>query len=98
MAADALLGFGGELAELSPALMGTLNETLPLHWSHNNPIDMIGDAGPDRYQKTLEAVAARKPPVMNNQKSKLKTTKHNMKLKKLTLLLAKRKIIIILAR
>ena len=24
-------------------------EILPPHWSHQNPIDIIGDAGPDRY-------------------------------------------------
>ena len=57
LAADALLGQGGELAQLSPALIQTLNGILPPHWSHNNPIDMIGDAGPDCYAKTLEAVA-----------------------------------------
>ncbi|MDQ2997882.1 MAG: GNAT family N-acetyltransferase, partial [Chloroflexota bacterium] len=24
-------------------------QELPPHWSHNNPIDILGDAGPDRY-------------------------------------------------
>ena len=57
LAADALLEQGGELAALSPAMLETLNGILPAHWSHNNPIDMIGDAGPDRYASTVEAVA-----------------------------------------
>jgi acetyltransferase len=57
LAADSLLGNGGQLAQLTPALVETLNGILPPHWSRNNPIDMIGDAGPERYAKTLEAVA-----------------------------------------
>ena len=29
----------------------------PPHWSHDNPIDILGDAGPDRYAKALEIAA-----------------------------------------
>jgi len=57
IATDALLGVGGELAELSPATIEALNKFLPPHWSHNNPIDIIGDAGPERFEKTVEVVA-----------------------------------------
>ena len=57
LATDKLLGGGGELAEISPATMEELNKVLPPHWSHNNPIDIIGDAGPERYQKAIEIVA-----------------------------------------
>ena len=32
----------------------------PPHWSHNNPIDILGDAGPERYAKALE-IAAKDP-------------------------------------
>ena len=57
LATDALLTEGGELAELSAATMDALNKVLPPHWSHNNPIDIIGDAGPERFEKSVEIVA-----------------------------------------
>ena len=57
LATDALLTLGGELAELSEATIEALNKVLPPHWSHNNPIDIIGDAGPERFEKTVEIVA-----------------------------------------
>lgn len=57
LAVDALLGHGGRLAEISPATREKLNAVLPAHWSHSNPIDVIGDAGPGRYAHTLEVVA-----------------------------------------
>src|SRR5512140_3099704 len=37
LATDALIGGGGELAEMSPATMDALNEFLPGPWSHANP-------------------------------------------------------------
>jgi acetyltransferase len=58
LAADALIANGGQLAELSPKTMEQLNQLLPPHWSHNNPIDMLGDALPERYAKVLEIAAA----------------------------------------
>jgi acetyltransferase len=58
LATDALIGGGGELTELTPETMERLNEVLPAVWSHNNPIDIIGDAPPDRYAKALEVAAA----------------------------------------
>jgi acetyltransferase len=57
LAADALNHGGGELAELSPKTMNELNELLPPTWSHNNPIDIIGDADAERYAKSLKIVA-----------------------------------------
>ena len=57
LATDALLGLGGELAELAPETMEALNKVLPPHWSHNNPVDIIGDADADRYEKAVEIVA-----------------------------------------
>ena len=33
-----------------------LNETLPPFWSHNNPVDVLGDAPPERFAKALEIV------------------------------------------
>ncbi len=58
IATDALIGGGGELTDISPETMEALNAVLPAVWSHNNPIDIIGDAPPDRYAKALEVAAA----------------------------------------
>jgi acetyltransferase len=60
LATDTLLTKGGELAEISAETMEKLNQFLPASWSHNNPIDIIGDADPQRYAKSLE-VAAQDP-------------------------------------
>jgi acetyltransferase len=57
LATDALIGNGGELAEISPETMEALNEFLPAPWSHGNPVDVLGDADPERYAKTLETAA-----------------------------------------
>ena len=60
LATDALLQGGGELAELSPESMKAFNAFLPSAWSHSNPVDILGDAEPDRYAKSLE-IAAKDP-------------------------------------
>jgi acetyltransferase len=57
LAADSIIAAGGELAELSTATMDQLNQMLPPHWSHNNPVDILGDALPDKYAKVVETVA-----------------------------------------
>jgi len=54
LATDALLGGVGELAELSPESEKALNAFLPAHWSHANPIDILGDADPERYARALD--------------------------------------------
>ncbi len=58
IATDALIGGGGELSEISDETMERLNKVLPVVWSHNNPIDIIGDAPPERYAQALEVAAA----------------------------------------
>ena len=58
LATDNLIGGGGELAELSPETKAKLDEFLPIHWSHGNPIDILGDAEPERYAKSLEVAVA----------------------------------------
>jgi acetyltransferase len=57
LATDALVQNGGELAKISPETMAKLNEFLPAAWSHNNPVDVLGDATAERYAKALEVVA-----------------------------------------
>src|SRR5690606_5180344 len=49
LAVDQLVDSGGELAELSKATIARLDEALPANWSHGNPVDIIGDAPPERY-------------------------------------------------
>ncbi|PQO40725.1 acetate--CoA ligase alpha subunit [Blastopirellula marina] len=58
MATDALLARNGELAEISDETREKLNQFLPAAWSHSNPIDILGDADPERLAKTLEIVQA----------------------------------------
>ncbi|WP_460204986.1 bifunctional acetate--CoA ligase family protein/GNAT family N-acetyltransferase [Scytonema sp. NUACC21] len=57
LATDALIGGGGELAELSTETHIALEKILPAHGSHSNPIDILGDADPERYIKALEIAA-----------------------------------------
>jgi acetyltransferase len=57
LAADSLLAGGGELAELSDETILALDQLLPSHWSHNNPIDVLDDAPPERYLRALEIAA-----------------------------------------
>ncbi len=60
LATDALIANGGELTSISPEIMESLNQFLPAAWSHNNPIDVLGDASPERYAKAVE-IAAKDP-------------------------------------
>ncbi len=57
LATDALITEGGELTDVSPEAMKAYNELLPSAWSHNNPIDILGDAQPELYAKALEIAA-----------------------------------------
>jgi acetyltransferase len=57
LATDSLITSGGELAPLSDETMEQLNHILPKHWSHGNPVDILGDAPPELYAQTLEIVA-----------------------------------------
>jgi acetyltransferase len=57
LAVDALITSGGTLTDVSPEAMKKLNEFLPPQWSHNNPIDILGDASPERYAQALEVAA-----------------------------------------
>jgi acetyltransferase len=55
MAADRAAELGLKLATLTPGTIDKLQKALPAHWSHGNPIDVIGDAGPDRYRAAVSA-------------------------------------------
>jgi acetyltransferase len=58
MATDALLARGGSLAELGRGTLAALNDALPAAWSHANPVDVLGDATPDRYGAAVGATLA----------------------------------------
>jgi acetyltransferase len=57
LATDMLITSGAQLAELTPETMASLNQILPPTWSHNNPVDIIGDAGPELYAKAVDITA-----------------------------------------
>ncbi|HEY2827330.1 MAG TPA: acetate--CoA ligase family protein, partial [Pirellulales bacterium] len=57
LATDALIEAGGQLANLSPATIDSLNCVLPSHWSHGNPVDVLGDASPQRFAQCAQIVA-----------------------------------------
>jgi acetyltransferase len=58
LATDALLSSGGTLAPLAPETIAALDHVLPPHWSRGNPIDILGDADPERYRQALALAAA----------------------------------------
>jgi acetyltransferase len=58
LAVDHLLDQNCLLAELSPDTIARLDEVLPPTWSRANPVDIIGDAPPERYVEAVKAVAA----------------------------------------
>jgi acetyltransferase len=62
MATDALMLDGGQLAPLSEATRAALDAVLPPFWSHANPVDILGDAPPERYRQAVE-ICARDPNV-----------------------------------
>lgn len=62
LVADALAQEGGQLAPLGAATFEQLDQVLPREWSHQNPIDILGDATGSRYQQVL-TIAAEDPNV-----------------------------------
>jgi acetyltransferase len=53
LAVDRLMDLGGHLAQLAPATLEALDAVLPSTWSRANPVDIIGDATPERYARSL---------------------------------------------
>ena len=56
MAMDAMAQYGLESAQLSDATIDALDQILPAHWSHGNPVDILGDASAERYARVLEII------------------------------------------
>jgi acetyltransferase len=58
LAIDRLVELGGIPAEIGKAAYQRLDTLLPPIWSHGNPVDIVGDADPQRYAASLEALLA----------------------------------------
>jgi len=56
MATDSLLTLGGKMTKLTEETMNKLNEALPPFWSHGNPVDVLGDAPPERFATATKIV------------------------------------------
>jgi acetyltransferase len=56
MATDRVAETVIQMAELSTGTLDKLNAFLPEHWSHANPVDILGDADAERYRQAVEAV------------------------------------------
>jgi len=60
LSTDVLVIDGGQIAPLSKSALDSFNELLPPFWSHNNPIDILGDADAKRYAQAVD-IAAKDP-------------------------------------
>jgi len=58
LAVDSLLEHRGELAELSSESIGALDAVLPDRWSKGNPVDILGDAEAERFEKAVKAIVS----------------------------------------
>lgn len=56
LATDATVINGAELSTVEGKTLEELNQILPAAWSHSNPIDILGDAKPERYGKTMDVL------------------------------------------
>ncbi len=55
MAANTHVGMGGELARISDSTLKKLDSFLPPYWNRKNPVDLLRDADPGRFGKTMAA-------------------------------------------
>lgn len=60
IATDSLVKNGGVMAEINQKTINELNKFLPSAWSHEDPIDILGDADPVRYEKAVSICLADK--------------------------------------
>jgi len=56
LATDRAIELGVKIPSLGPETMTALDQELPAFRSHDNPVDILGDASPERYGKVLAAV------------------------------------------
>jgi acetyltransferase len=58
LAADSIVDYGGELAQLSDESKRVLESNLPPYWSHGNPVDILGDADVQQYEMAVRTCIA----------------------------------------
>lgn len=58
LATDALVLGGGTLPTLTQDTLQKLDAVLPTHWSHHNPVDVLGDADAARFTQALQIISA----------------------------------------
>lgn len=56
LATDALIEGGGRLAALGADTLKRLDGVLPKTWSRDNPIDIVGDATPERFLAAIDVL------------------------------------------
>lgn len=54
LATDAAVLNGADIAPLDPGTIAALDAILPAAWSHGNPVDILGDALPERYGQAID--------------------------------------------
>ncbi len=54
LATDRAVDLSVAIAKPDDETIKKLNGFLPAHWSHGNPVDILGDATPDRYRQAVE--------------------------------------------
>lgn len=57
LATDAAVLCGAKMTQLSKEVTQQLSQFLPQSWSHSNPIDLVGDAPPERFLEALKIIA-----------------------------------------
>lgn len=62
--ADLLSEANIPLKKLSGETMKKLSALLPENWSRSNPVDILGDATPDRYEKAMKILSGEKANVL----------------------------------
>jgi acetyltransferase len=58
MAVDAFSKWQREPAVLTPETISKLSESMPPYWSRGNPVDLLGDAPPDRFLQATRVILA----------------------------------------
>ncbi len=58
MATDRAVEMKLRMTQLTPATLAALNALLPATWSQGNPVDIMGDASPERYEQVLDICLA----------------------------------------
>lgn len=54
IATDSLINHHQHIGLLSEKTIAELDKLLPPAWSHGNPVDVLGDASPERYKQAVE--------------------------------------------